>query len=499
MGNHSMEKFTILSDHPSVVLVEPALIGSRLDASNYRQDYLLNREKIRGLPFGSRKLGSLLAKPSFRGRGFSDNPTGKTPIIKVRNVTNYGIMGSYDYTFGENIPASDRAWAHKHDVLLTVTGLGSSGKSDLFAFDDRMLIDGHVAILRCSSECDNGFLKAFLSSMYGQKLSEQDTIGSTGQIELYGEYIDNFDIPHPDPKIQAYIGDKVHLAEKCREEARAKRSQIEYLLDQYAQKADIAALLSGKSKPSHNIEADIIDDRLDAEFYQPRYLALVKTIQAGPYQKLGQVIHLPIKGVQPEYDPTGTVPALTGTNVDPYRLDLESASRVDMEWVKGKMKALAASDEILFTVTGPPLGEAAVVHSFQAPLVINSHVARIKTRQSFPYPFYLAALMNSIIVSAQVYRYCKGVRQKELYPEDIMQFVIPEVDTVIVRQINALGYTADFLEYRASDLVREATSDVERLIEGQLDAPGIISSKLIAPIWGDIQHQLQDVCSTCLT
>jgi len=146
----------------------------------------------------------------------------------------------------------------------------------------------------------------------------------------------------------------------------------------------------------------------------------------------------------------------------------------------------------LLTVTGPPLGEAAVVHSFQAPLIINSHVARIKTHQSFPYPFYLAALMNSIIVSAQVYRYCKGVRQKELYPEDILQFVIPEIAIEIVRQINNLGYAADFLEYRASSLIREAIADVENLIEGKLQTLEIVASELIAPVWEDIERQLQD-------
>lgn len=487
-----MERFTVLSEHPSIVIVDPMLIGPRLDASNYRQDYLLNRSRIRDLPFGSRKLSSLLVKPSFRGKGFSDNTSGKTPVIKVRNVTHYGIRGPYDYTDGDKISTNDRAWAHKGDVLLTVTGLGSSGKADLFESDFRMLLDGHIAILRCTSDCDNGFLKAFLSSSFGQRLSDQDTIGSTGQIELYGEYIDKFDIPYPDPKIQAYIGDKVRLAEKCREMAQTKRSQIEYLLDQHAQKADIAALLSAKPRPSHNIEAKILNNRLDAEFYQPHYLDLVQMIQARPYQKLGDVIQLPIKGVQPEYDSKGTVPALTGTDIDPYRLDLEGASRVNMEWATGKTKALAVSNEILFTVTGPPLGEAAVVHSFQAPLVINSHVARIKPQQSFPYPFYLAALMNSIIVSAQVYRYCKGVRQKELYPEDILLFVIPEIDIEIVRQINNLGYAADFLEYRASGLIREAIADVENLIEGKLQTSEIVESKLIAPIWENIERQLQN-------
>lgn len=412
------------------------------------------------------------------------------PLFRVSDVENLLVnLADIVYISAEKQKQLSRSKVIPGDILITKAGrIGSSAVIPQSISEAN--ITSHLALIRLKDNIDPYFIAAFLESKYGRLLSERSSHKST-RPELTKTEVEKIPVFLPTPKIQAYIGDKVRLAEKCREMAQTKRSQIEYLLEQHAHKADITALLSAKPQPSHNIEAKIINDRLDAEFYQPHYLDLVQIIQARPYQKLGDVIQLPIKGVQPEYDSTGTVPALTGTDIDPYRLDLEGASRVNLEWAKGKTKALAVSNEILFTVTGPPLGEAAVVHSFQAPLVINSHVARIKTRQSFPYPFYLAALMNSIIVSAQVYRYCKGVRQKELYPEDIMQFVIPEVDIEIVRQINNLGYAADFLEYRASGLIREAIAEVENLIEGKLETSEIMASKLIAPTWEDIEHQLQ--------
>jgi type I restriction enzyme S subunit len=493
-----MSFYTKLSDTPYAVMISPKLLGERLSAISYNNDFLGFMQAVANSDLTFVNLGEyfdISAMVGWKNLTTEDYVNQGVRMLRVVDIRERFVsLESTVQVSPAKVQEQPQIHLKAGDIVYSKDG--TLGIAAIVPDVKELICAGstlaRVRIKKHSTKIlDPYFVVAFLDCEFAQSQVSYYTNG-IAQPHITQEYIYKLRIPIPDPKIQAYIGDKVRLAERCREEAQTKRSQIENLLDQHAHKADIAALLSAKPQPSHNIEAKIINDRLDAEFYQPHYLDLVQIIQARPYQKLGDVIHLPIKGVQPEYDSTGTVPALTGANIDPYRLDLEGASRVNLEWAKGKTKALAVSNEILFTVTGPPLGEAAVVHFCQAPLVINSHVARIKTRQSFPYPFYLTALMNSTIVSAQVYRYFKGVRQKELYPEDIMQFVIPEVDIEIVRQINNLGYAADFLEYRASGLIREAIADVENLIEGKLETSEIMASKLIAPTWEDIEHQLQD-------
>ena len=141
----------------------------------------------------------------------------------------------------------------------------------------------------------------------------------------------------------------------------------------------------------------------------------------------------------------------------------------------------------MITVTGPPLGEAAVVHIHHCPLTINSHVARLKPKSNFPYPHYLAAVLNSAIGSSQVYRHCKGIRQKELYPDDLQKFVIPEIDLDIVKRIDLWGHQADLLEHKAREFVTEAKADVEVLIEGRLDVEGIGAGRVQPHTWEDVE------------
>jgi hypothetical protein len=225
---------------------------------------------------------------------------------------------------------------------------------------------------------------------------------------------------------------------------------------------------------------------MDAEFYQAKYVEVEQILRSGSWQHLRDLVEPPVKGVQPEYDPKGTVPAVTVTSIDPNRIDVMLASKVSVTFASTNLRARANPGEVLITVTGPPLGEAAVVRRHHCPLVISSHVARLRPKSSFQYASYLAAVLNSPIGSSQVYRHCKGIRQKELYPDDLLNFVIPSLDLDIVIAIDTLGHVADFMEYEASKLVDEAKVNVESLIAGELEIDAIAAGRIVPPTWEDV-------------
>ena len=57
-------------------------------------------------------------------------------------------------------------------------------------------------------------------------------------------------------------------------------------------------------------------------------------------------------------DSDGTVPALTVTHVDPFVLDRNGVSElVEDAWLSRNARARIEPGELLYTVTGPPLGE----------------------------------------------------------------------------------------------------------------------------------------------
>lgn len=492
-----MEEYIIVSKQPSIVIVESNKIGMRLDAGNYRQDYLVNRDQIRHSAFGSKKLVELLVKPSFRGRGFPETPSGQDPVIKVRNVTNYGITGPYDYTDATGISKSDRAWARKGDVLLTVTGLGSSGKADLFFFDTPMLIDGHVAILRCSSICDAGFLKAFLSSSYGQKLSEQDTIGSTGQIELYGSYIDQFDIPYPDPKIQAYIGDKVRLAEKCREEANRLWDEAKQLLAN-----TIGLPLSAEAYQSYNlneIQSDnyqavsktpvicwvhqsIVDDRLGAQFFHPRRENIIlKLRDTCELKKLSEVAVRVTKRISAEkaahlgYVGLSEIDSANGF-FEP--IPMEKAETVGVSSYFG-------SGDILFSKLRPYLNKVTICPDHIKEACGSTELLVYRAKRNVR-PYYLFFILKSSLGLFQIIDLTTGSTLPRVDPEIIDDLLLPLLTEQIQEEIDRKVRKTFYLLHTARNLINQSQSDVEALIENRLPVDQILSGILRSPNFDEI-------------
>ena len=496
-----MEEYIIVSKQPSIVIVESSKISMRLDAGNYRQDYLVNRDRIRNSIFGSKKLVELLVKPSFRGRGFPENPSGQDPVIKVRNVTNYGITGPYDYIDATGISKSDRAWARKGDVLLTVTGLGSSGKADLFFFDTPMLVDGHVAILRCSSKCDAGFLKAFLSSSYGQKLSEQDTIGSTGQIELYGSYIDQFDIPYPDHKIQAYIGDKVRLAERCREEAgrlieQAKADLVStFSFDLYTPPSTSSSSGSGYRllgiKPGCIlVESVLIGNSLLPTRYQAQYLDrdMLLVDHGLELISLEDIASGFINGFDcRDFKSSGT-PYLRVGNICPNELDLSGVMYIEIQPTSLPKKFHLTSGDLLITRKGS-YGFCTSVTKEMEQMVFSSEIIRVPLHKGWDAD-YIALFLNSPYGRYQFDRLGTGTTMKGINHENLADIKVPEVSYEAQKIIGGKVRLSMALNEKSKDLISEACRDVEDLIDAGLVTASILSGEMQAPTWNEVHQNL---------
>ena len=274
------------------------------------------------------------------------------------------------------------------------------------------------------------------------------------------------------------------MAEQCRSRSQALQTQAMELL------AQTWAWNSGPGQhPSpdrdtpiaHLVAPSSFDDRLDAEFYRPRFLAVDSWLSQQECWELPELVHPPIKGVQPSYAAEGTIPALTVTHVDPFVLERGGANGFVTEgWLASNERARIEAGELLFTVTGPPLGETVVVEDFHLPAVVNSHVTRVRTRREFQFPHLLAGMLNSSLGQMQTTRFCKGIRQKELYPSDFLRFRFPKLAASESRYLNTKFAAACRLTEEARRLVEQAKADVEALIEGTLDVGAILTGNLKA-------------------
>ncbi|WP_147443439.1 hypothetical protein [Corallococcus sp. AB011P] len=483
---------------PASVWVGPTRVDDRIDTRPYKPWVLARIDRCTSFGGGTIRLGDPgVCSQLSRGVGGGKPSEQAVAVYKAKEVTGYGFAEPEIFLSDCTPPKL----LQDGDVVLTSSGIGTIGRADLFDHRSfpkgvRCTVDNHVTIIRTSTDSLlPEFLVAFLNSAYGKAWSEWGTTGSTRLLELSPSKVRRFEVPRADTRIQEYIAARIRLARECGAASTALRRRAA---------AELASLWKWDAAPTHrqdgsSVRAHIvstlrIDDRLDAQFYEPWHLELESWLDEHECWPLGDLVSSPVKGVQPEYDSEGTIPALTVTHVDPFLLDRSGATGfVSEAWVKKNPRARVEAGDLLCTVTGPPLGETVVVEQSHLPAAINSHVARVQVRSNFPYRHLAAGILNSPLGQWQTTRYSKGIRQKELYPKDFMRFRFPVLPPRDARRLDRLYSNACSLAERARTLVDEAKADVEALLEGRLETGAIISGRVKAPSSRNVSELAEEI------
>jgi type I restriction enzyme, S subunit len=469
----------------------------RLDADFYRPEYLEfdHRAEARGLKMRQVvEISLLVTDGTHKTPSYVDSGV---PFLSAKNIRNGFVdAGSgHKYVSAAEFDQLER-WncaPRPDDVLVAKSGsIGSAGLAS--GAYDRFAVFESVAIIRPSG-VSPAYLSAYLNSRLGQLQIRRNSKGAVIR-HLHLEDLREVEVPLPDRRIQDYIGAKVELAERCRSHSvKLRRQALEFLAQSWAWGNRGPAELQDEaaSQIAYTVEPRIFEDRLDPEFYRPSFLAVDRWLDGQPCWRLSELVEAPVKGVQPSYDPKGTVPALTVTHVDPFVLDRNGASGLVTDaWLSRNARARIEAGELLYTVTGPPLGETVVVEEFHLPAAVNSHVARVALRPHFKFPHLVAGMLNSPLGQLQTTRYSKGIRQKELYPVDFVRFRFPKLSSQTCTRLERDLAASCRLVEEARVLVEQAKADVEALIEDTLDVQAILAGTVKAPTADDIPELAED-------
>lgn len=474
------------------------LTTQRLDLDYYLPERVAAEARVCDGRHRTATLNSLRRKdrPITDGIRRHDKSESGVHLIRTQNLNGPSVdYASTAFINEEWHRTSLKSEVQPGDLLVAIRGyLGAA--AIVVDGSPRANINQHIARIGVDeTKCSTRYLWAFLSSSIGRTILERYVTG-TVQRGVTLPDLRALRVPLPDRRIQQYIGAKVELAERCRSHSVKLRNQaLELLTESWAWGDRGPAELQDKaaSQIAHAVEPRIFDDRLDPEFYRPSFLAVERWLDGQACWRLSELVEAPVKGVQPSYDPDGTIPALTVTHVDPFVLDRDGASGLVTDaWLSRNARARINAGELLYTVTGPPLGETVVVEEFHLPAAVNSHVARVALRPHFKFPHLVAGMLNSPLGQLQTTRYSKGIRQKELYPVDFVRFRFPKLSSqTCVRLERDLAASCRLVE-QARVLVEEAKADVEALIEGALDVQAILAGTLKAPTADDIPELAED-------
>ncbi|MEO8637760.1 MAG: restriction endonuclease subunit S [Candidatus Taylorbacteria bacterium] len=216
----------------------------------------------------------------------------------------------------------------------------------------------------------------------------------------------------------------------------------------------------------------LTDERLDPEFYQPKFENLEKHLKKVGSLAIEKVCNFVNHGIQPPYFENGTVSVVTQKEMTPTFLELESIkdfTSADFYNENPDFK-LKKHDVLLYSV-GAYIGRCNILLD-EIKAMAGSYVTILRANGDFIVPEYLALFLNSTAGVLQSRQQMRGTAQHYLYPRDIkkIKVFIPrdkngKPDLAWQKKLAAKVIQANEAKKFAQQKLQEAKELVEQEIE----------------------------------
>jgi len=349
------------------------------------------------------------------------------------------------------------------DVVLTRTGGNYGDAACYLGVPSPVYASAHCLVIR-PKEVSGPLLSVYLNTQIGQMLIKRGVYGSS-QPEIAPDYLKTIPIPRfgneQERSIEELVRSRLVLDQKS-DSLYLQAEQL--LLDELGFKdLDLSHQLYYTVPFRKTKEAD----RLDAEHFQPKYEHLEKHLAEyrNGAKPLGSLIYPITNGYDyREFSSVG-VPYLRVGDVRAGWLDLFSAERILPRFIK-KDIALSPGD-VLFTRKGT-YGVASKVREGEEVSVISSEIMRLRLLpNSVILPDFLAVFLNTTPARMQVEKYVHGFSNYSITQAGIQRLLIPLLDKPYQERIAELVTQSWEARQKARQLLEEAKTKVENLIEGE--------------------------------
>jgi len=432
----------------------------RVDAEYYRPEYRENEKIIIACGYPVELLDTLIYKPvnGFDYRSFSNLGI---PYIRVGDM----LSGEVLYREAKKIQIS--ADEIKKDIKLQVGDIlfsrkGTFGRVAVVEEDfSNAVISSEIMRLRVKSEKVNPYyLSTFLNSKFGFYQVERRTHG-VSNYSITQEDLLRVKVPILPIKLQMRMTELVKNAYLEHEKSYQFYLQAKQMLLTELELDNVDL-----SQPNyHSIylaQAQKVN-RVDAEYFQPKYDKLIEHLKkTGKTKLLGEITSYIKRGVQPTYVKDGEIIVINSQHLGRYLLNIEATERTAYAFWQDSKRARLQKKDVLLYSTGAYVGRTNVWFEDQKGIASN-HVTIIRPKQECN-PIYLAVYLNAFPGLQQAEKWATGSGQREIYPEAIANFWVylpseesqTEIAKLVIRSYEA--------RKKAKALLEKAKQKVEEMI-----------------------------------
>jgi restriction endonuclease S subunit len=332
-----------------------------------------------------------------------------------------------------------------------------------------MAMNQDIAILIPKQNVHPGYLAAYLNSKVGQSFADRQ---KTGQMNPYISVANLSTLP------TIILNDHFQLV--IEETIRKAYSLVSDSKESYQQAEDLLLSELGLQdwQPTEETvavksfaESFLACDRLDAEYYQPKYDELESKFSQFDMLKICQFINYPVSsGATPKAggddytDEENGIPFIRAVDLKDGRVDRSNLIYIkrsihDFTLKKTKVK----KNDVLFSIAGT-VGRCAIFdHEFEAN--INQAISILRFEESQIKRLYLIVFFNSEIGKIYVAKYARQGLQTNLNLNEVSNLEIPVLGWNSQEKISRKVQESVDIKRKSKQLLEIAKTGVERAIE----------------------------------
>ena len=206
-----------------------------------------------------------------------------------------------------------------------------------------------------------------------------------------------------------------------------------------------------------------LSHRTDAQHYQPRFTRLLEHLARFPTRRIRDIRRYNRRGIQPVYVDGGTHAVVNSQHLGPKHIDYDGLQKTTEHIFNASPEAHIQPDDLLIYTTGAYIGRTNV-YLDEVPAFASNHVNILRLSPDIDHA-YMAMVFQSIIGQFQTQKHARGSAQAELYPADIDKFVVPLLPPDKQQEIGNLVRESLAKQRESAQLLDQAKSRVEQLIE----------------------------------
>ena len=430
----------------------------RIDAEYYQPSYIEFDVNLSKMP--STNLGKLCEKinrnPMCYGFNYVASPG--IPFFRINDLYN-PFIEKYGVVFVSNeVHHKFFSTALKTgDILMGVRG-NSIGRLGIYKGEDyRANISPNLIFFRLFEPKLTNYVATVLLSRVGQ-IQIQRILAGTGQPTITSDLIKQIRIPT--------VQDVIPAIDKLTKNAfqEFEKATMSY---SHAEELFLEQLGLKDFKPNYelsyaaNLSKAFGAHRVDAEYFQPTYEALLKKIEEFEFSKLGQIAERVLTKVKP--DPAQIYKYIEISDIDVAIGETDFTERLGKE-LPPNARIPINGGELIISKVRPTRGAISIIPKELDTSVICSSAFSVFEVES-PLKEYLYIVIRAIIGKLQMERPTTGTSYPTIRDNDVENMQIPLLSNETQQEIASLVQQSHETRRKAKESLEEAKGKVEQAIE----------------------------------